>query len=304
MTRASVLARAGLVGHPSDGYGGATLAVTLSNFAAHVAVEPGPTLDIAPEGDDQWPAGGRPLVAAAVARFARRNPDFDPNGVRIRYRSTIPRQLGLGGSSAIVIATLRALAGLANDTIPDEELPALALAVETEQLGIAAGLQDRVVQTHGGLMFMDFASSRYERVAAKLLPDLFIAWRPGTGGSSGTAHADVRARFAMGDATIVAAMTTLAALAHEARAALEASDHHAFAAALDAGYDVRASIFGLDQRHTELIAIARALGLPATYTGSGGAIGGVVADPAALAALERRLHPLGARVARAEICLA
>ena len=262
MASASAFARAGLVGHPSDGYGGATLAVTLRNFVAHVEAEPAEQLDIAPACEGQWPEGGRPLIEAAVARFARAHDGFEPRA-RIRYRSTIPRQLGLGGSSAIVIATLRALADLHGTTLPDAELPALALAVETDELGIAAGLQDRVVQTHGGLVFMDFARTRYESLPCSLLPELFVAWRPDAGGSSGLAHAGVRERFARREPTIVAAMTALAALAHDARAALEGADHAAFAAALDAGYDLRARIFELDERHTELVdsrALARSAG--------------------------------------------
>jgi glucuronokinase len=300
MASASCFARAGLVGHPSDAYGGATLSVTLANFAADVDARPATELDIAPAGDGQWPEGGRPLIAAAVARFAREHPGFDPR-VRVRYRTTIPRQLGLGGSSAIVISTLRALAGLAGTTIPATRLALLALAVETEELGIAAGLQDRVVQAYGGLVFMDFARERYEPLPCTLLPALFVAWRPAAGGASGGAHAGVRERFAQGDRTVVAAMATLGRLAHDARAALEAGDHDAFAAALDAGYDVRARIFELDPRHTALIDAARALGLHATYTGSGGAIAGIAPDPDAIAHLTQRLAPLGAHVALADV---
>ena len=302
MASASCLARSGLVGHPSDGYGGATLAVALHNFAAHVDAEPAAALDIAPACDGQWPEGGRPLIAATVVRFAREHPGFDPR-VAIRYRSTIPRRLGLGGSSALVIATLRALAELAGTTIPETKLPPLALAVETEELGIAAGLQDRVVQTYGGLVFMDFASHTYEPLPCELLPALFVAWRPDAGGSSGDAHAGVRERFAHGDRDVVAAMSALAQLAHDARAALEARDLDAFAAALDAGHDVRARIFDLDPRHTELIDAARALGLPATYTGSGGAIAGIApgAGADAIIDLAERLRPLCAHVARADV---
>lgn len=302
MASASCLARTGLVGHPSDGYGGATLAVALHNFAAHVDAEPAAALDIAPACEGQWPEGGRSLIAAVIARFAREHPGFDPR-VAIRYRSTIPRQLGLGGSSALVIATLRALAELAGTTIPETKLPRLALAVETEELGIAAGLQDRVVQTSGGLVFMDFATHDYEPLPCELLPALFVAWRPEAAGSSGGAHAGVRERFQQGDRTITAAMATLGQLARDARAALEANDHDAFGAALDAGYDVRARIFDLDPRHTELIDAARALGLHATYTGSGGAIAGIASGAGAdgLTQLAERLRPLGAYVAHADV---
>jgi glucuronokinase len=298
MATASALARTGLAGHPSDGYGGATLSVTLRNFAAEVDVVASDTLDIAPAGDDQWPEGGERLIRAAVARFERDCAPL-PTSVRVRYRSAIPREVGLGGSSAIVIATLRALAQLTNTEIARERLPHIALACETEELGIAAGLQDRVVQAYGGLVFMDFARGVHEPLDPRLLPPLFVAWDPRAGGASGDAHAEVRARFDAGERRVLAAMGTLAGLAHEARGALEAEDHAAFAHTLDAGYDVRASIFALDPRHAAMIAAARELGLSATYTGSGGAIAGVATDPERTDALRSRLEAEGVCVAAA-----
>jgi len=304
---AEVPARAGLVGHPSDGFGGATLSVTIENFSARVHAHAASELDIAPEGDGQWPEGGLPLVSAAVERFARHcdsvSAQFDPV-VHLRYRSMIPRQVGLGGSSAIVLATIRALGSVADVHLDPADLAHLALAVETEELGIAAGLQDRVVQSYGGLVFMDFdpqhvaaeGHGRYEPLDPALLPPLFIAWRPDAGGSSGAAHAAVRARFDRGEPRVADAMAALAQLAHEARDALLAGDHASFAAALDAGYYARASIYDLDPRHTALVAAARHRGLSATYTGSGGAIVGVASDPEALRQLEDDLAADGVRL--------
>ena len=307
---ASAPARAGLVGHPSDGFGGATLSVTLENFRAEVQAAPAQALDIAPAGDGQWPEGGLPLVSAAVICLCRHCVAIGApfhGRARIRYASTIPRQVGLGGSSAIVIATLRALAALAGTDIAREQLPALALSVETEELGIAAGLQDRVVQTYGGLVFMDFDEAlvaehghgRYEPLSSALLPELFLAWHPAAGSASGAAHAGVRERFARGERRVVYAMHTLARFAHEARAALMTGDRAAFAAALDAGYDVRASVYELDPRHSAMIEHARLLGLSATYTGSGGAIVGVASDPDAVVRLARELSAEGVSVAPA-----
>jgi len=309
-TTASAPARAGLVGHPSDGFGGATLGVTLDNFRADVRAAPAQALDIAPAAHGQWPEGGLPLISAAVICLCRHCASIGTpfhGHARIRYASTIPRQVGLGGSSAIVIATLRALVPLAATRIECERLPALALCAETEELGIAAGLQDRVVQTYGGLVFMDFDEAhvaehghgRYEPLSSALLPELFLAWHPSAGSASGAAHAGVRERFARGERRVVRAMTTLAVLAHEARAALLAGDHAGFAATLDAGYDVRGSIYELDPRHSAMVQHARLLGLSATYTGSGGAIIGVASDPDAVVRLGRELSAEGVSVAPA-----
>jgi len=300
----SVPARVGLVGHPSDGYGGATLAVTLANFAAHVEVRPFAALEIEPAGPGEWPEGGQPLVRAAVDRFrahcAASGVVYEPR-VSIRYGSTIPREVGLGGSSASVIATLRALAESSGVPIDRERLPRLALSAETDRLGIAAGLQDRVVQTYGGLVFMDFESDHHEPLDPDLLPALFVAWDPSTSGGSGAAHAGVRVRYMRGERDVLDGMRVLGRLAREARVALEHGDREAFALALDAGYNVRAGIFDLDPRHTAMIDDARRVGLPATYTGSGGAIVGVAGDPAAVEHLERRLAARGVRVVAATV---
>ena len=79
----------------------------------------------------------------------------------IRYESNIPRQVGLAGSSAIIVATLRCLMEFYGVDIPQRVQPSLVLSVETEELGIAAGLQDRVIQVYEGVVFMDFAQGSH-----------------------------------------------------------------------------------------------------------------------------------------------
>src|SRR5205807_342590 len=154
-------ARAALAGNPSDGFGGATLAVTVPDYCAEVEVSPADCDAVEP---------GSPLVAAALRRFVRET----GNGVakHLRWRTSIPREVGLGGSSAIVIAALRALCAMHELDIAPGTLAELALAVEVEELGIHAGPQDRFAQAHEGLTFMDFAGDppSVERLDTALLP--------------------------------------------------------------------------------------------------------------------------------------
>ena len=78
----------------------------------------------------------------------------------LSYDTNIPRQVGLAGSSAIVTSTLKCLMNFFNLTehdLPKPKRASLALDVETSELFIQAGLQDRVVQTYEGLVDMDFA---------------------------------------------------------------------------------------------------------------------------------------------------
>jgi glucuronokinase len=198
----------------------------------------------------------------------------------VRWATTIPRGVGLGGSSAIVIAVLRALAELQGAKLPEAELAEMALAVETEDLGIAAGLQDRVAQAYGGLMFMDFADGgrRYERLDPALLPPLVVAWRSDAAEDSRTVHDDLRARFTDGEPMVRQAMASVARCAWGARAALLSGDRDEFARCVDATFDARAGMIALAPRHVEMIEVARACGASANYTGSGGAIVAVCKD--------------------------
>jgi glucuronokinase len=224
-------------------------------------------------------------VRAALSRFASRQGQPELSAA-VRVRTTIPRQLGLAGSSAVVIAVLRALAAAHGTELDPRTLAQEALAAETEELGIAAGPQDRLVQAHEGLLFMDFATGEVEPLPTDLLPPLFVAPRRDPGEPSGTVHIGLRERHAAGDPAVHAAMHRLADLTTRARDALLAGDHGAFAACLSGSFAVREALVELDPRDARGIEVARARGLHANYAGSGGAVVGVLADadPAELAA--------------------
>jgi glucuronokinase len=273
---ARVDARAALAGNPSDGYGGAVLAVTLGGLSAWAEIGDG---------------AANELVTAAVRRFAARRPEAAE--AAIHWRTSIPRGVGLGGSSAIVIATLRALCERYGEAIDDVELAELALAVEHDDLGIAAGLQDRIAQAFGGLTYMDFAHGRYERLGPGLLPPLVVAWRADMGGSSGHVHGDLRARFERGDRVVREGMEDLARLAAAARAALVEGDRRGFARAVDGSFDVRQRMLSLEPAHVEMVQTARQAGAAANYTGSGGAIVGVCRDERHADAVAGALGDLG-----------
>jgi len=283
---ASAQARAALAGNPSDGYGGRTLAVALGDFSAEACVAPAAAFSFGTPGDR---AAMAPLVDAAIARFARlAGGALAPCAVEVR--TTIPRQLGLAGSSAIVIAVLRALAAATGTALEPRVLAAEALAAETEELGIAAGPQDRLVQAFGGLLYMDFATGDVEALPAEALPPLFVAHQAATGAPSGTVHGALRRRFEAGDRAVVDGMRRLADLTADARAALLARDVAAFAALLGASFDLRADMVALDPAEAAGVLIAREHGLHANYAGSGGAVVGVFqnADRDRLAEAYRR----------------
>ena len=290
-------ARAALVGNPSDGFGGKTISVALGEFAAEAIVRPSDRLQIVPAeqdrnvyaGVDELVAdveangyyGGLRLVKAAIKRFADHcrecGHDFDGR-VAVAYSTSIPRQVGLGGSSAIVIATMRALAASSGLALDPAGLARLALSAESDELGIPAGLQDRVVQAFGGLVYMDFdpeATHPFEQLDPALLPPLFVAYRSDASEPSAAVHSDIRARFERREPELIEAMGEVASLAERGRACLLAGDRRGLGELMAANVAARSRIVELDPRHARMIELAGTLGAPANYAGSGGAIVGI-----------------------------
>jgi glucuronokinase len=322
-------ARAGLLGNPSDGYGGRTISIILRNFGARVSLHESADLHIEPQEPDrerfsdighlvesvgrEGYYGGARLVKAAIKTFHDWcvEHDIDTGGRKfaIRYHSTIPRQVGLAGSSAIVTATLRALMACYEVDIPREILPGLVLSAEVDELGITAGLQDRVIQVYEGCVYMDFSEGAagrggqgvYEPLDPGLLPDLYVAYRTEPEKVSGRVLNDLRTRFEEGDPEVIATLERIAAIAEEGRGALLENDRTRLAELIDENFDLRSRIMKISDASRAMVAAARACGASAKFTGSGGAIIGTYEDKAMLEALVENLNNVGARVIRPEI---
>jgi glucuronokinase len=307
-------ARAALIGNPSDGYYGNTISLIVKNFAAAVSLTESAALEVEPAGEGRSTFGSlddflrdvnhsgyasASLIKASIKRFAQRcalqGIELPSRNFTLRHTSNIPVQVGLAGSSAIVTATLRALSTFYGVSIRRELLPALALAVEEQELGIAAGLQDRVAQVYEGLTYMDFdrtfmarhGHGQYEALDPALAPPLFIAYQTEPAESSAVFHNDIRRRYDAGDPLVIEAMQTLAQLALEGRGCLLTGDHEQFARLMDRNFDVRRTIYDLNPSHIAMIDLARNLGAAANFTGSGGAVIGVYRDEAMFDQLQR-----------------
>jgi glucuronokinase len=291
--RGVAFARAALAGNPSDAYGGAVLALTLGSWSAQVEAEPSVRFTVTP---------GSPLVGTTVRRFAQ---EFDPAALTtsVQWTTSIPRGVGLGGSSALVIATTRALCRLFRKELEPDRLADFALAVETEGLGILAGPQDRVAQAYGGLMFMDFGLGQdgnlYERLDMNLLPPLLIAWRDDAAKHSGDVHGALHERHRSGDEQVQKTMSGLAAAARDARSALQSGDIQRLCECVDQTFELRRQIIELDERCVRMVEVAREHGAAANYTGSGGAIVAVCRDWDQLELVKRSLRLIECQVSQA-----
>ena len=309
IVREKAYARAGLIGNPSDGYHGKTISLSVKNFQTDVVLYEWPDLEILWSENDRnrfgsihqlvhdvklhGYYGGIRLVKATIKRFAEyclnyQYPLHDRN-FSIRYQSNIPRQVGLAGSSAIIVATLRALMKFYDVSIPLHLQPSLVLSVEMGELGITAGLQDRVIQCYEGLVNMDFSKESmqredgleygvYQSMESKLLDHLYIAYGTEESEPTETTHAPLRVQYDQGVPEIHVAMQQFAELTTEAKQALEDADLSRLAQLIDANFDLRASICDLSPSHLKMIECARLVGASAKFAGSGGAIIGTFQD--------------------------
>jgi glucuronokinase len=332
LTRKRAYARAGLLGNPSDGYHGKTISFSVRNYWAEVVLYEWDAVEIVLADDDRARFdsvhdlardvrlhgyyGGIRLIKATIKRFVEHcragNVQLHDRKFSVRYETSIPRQVGLAGSSAIIVAMLRCLMEFYEVQIPLEAQPTFVLMVEHEELGIAVGLQDRVIQVYEGLVYMDFDPAcahqvdglrcfRYEPMDPALLPPLYLAHHETLGEPTEVFHSNIRERFGRGDADVVAAMRRFAGLAAEGRRALLARDVGRLAQLVDANFDTRRSIYRLPQWQIDRVETARAAGASAKFAGSGGAIVGTCGSDEIFERVRSNLATIGCRTLKPDV---
>ena len=322
-------ARAGLLGNPSDGYFGKTISFALSNFRARVLLYPSGRLEIKPSKADlplfenlqdlyqttRWRGyyGGIRIIQALIVRLMdycqARGIELEERNFTLEYESNIPQRLGLGGSSAIVTAALRALCQYFGLEIPLPIQANLVLETETRELDVPAGLQDRVAQAYQGLVYMDFSRDlmesrgygEYERLDPGLLPAVYVAYRTSLSEGTEVFHNRIRERWNRGEPEVVEAMRTWAAYAERGRTCLLERDYGLLGELIDANFDMRARIYRIGRGNLEMIHAARRAGATANFAGSGGATVGTYADEAMFGRLVETMKAIGVAVIKPKI---
>jgi glucuronokinase len=324
-------ARAGFLGNPSDGYFGKTISFAMSNFRARVLLYPSGRLEIKPSKADlpvfeslddlyrttRWRGyyGGIRIIQALIVRLIdycrQRGIDLEERNFTLEYESNIPQRLGLGGSSAIITASLRALLQYYEIDIALPQQANLVLETETLELGVPAGLQDRVVQAYQGLVYMDFSRplmesrgfGEYERLDPCLLPNVYVAYRTSLSEGTEVFHGNLRERWRRNDPEVVEAMMLWASYAEQGRDCLLNGDFKRLDELVDANFDLRARLFRIDRGNLDMVEAARRAGATANFAGSGGAIVGTYADPDMFDRLTDYLKPLGVMAIRPKIAV-
>ncbi|KAG4128611.1 hypothetical protein ERO13_D09G029800v2 [Gossypium hirsutum] len=297
-------ARVGLLGNPSDVYFGKTISFSLANFWAFVTLEPSPHLIINPHPihdlvqfdsldhlvnrlQSEGYYGGVRLLMSICKLFHKHckdnNINLSPGNFTLSYDSNIPRQAGLSGSSAIVCAALSCLLDFykVRHLIKVEVRPNLILSAEKE-LGIVAGLQDRVAQVYGGLVHMDFSKENMDKMGhgiytpmdISLLPPLHLIYAENPS-DSGKVHSTIRQRWLNGDELVISSMKEVADIAAEGKSAILQKNYQKLAELMNRNFDLRRCMFGdecLGALNIEMVEVARRVGAASKFTGSGGAV--------------------------------
>uniref|UniRef100_UPI003217A5D6 mevalonate kinase family protein n=1 Tax=uncultured Draconibacterium sp. TaxID=1573823 RepID=UPI003217A5D6 len=310
--------RAAVIGNPSDGYFGKTIAFVFSNFVANVQLYQTPELEIKPQRLDVTSYknmqalvedinfagyyGGMRLLKGMIKVFyeycSANNIQLASKNFTIQYNSNIPLRLGLAGSSAILSACLKAICLFYEVYIAPATFANLVLSVENNELGISAGLQDRVAQAFEKPVFMDFNKKimnkqgygNYQVLNTSNFPNFYIAFRKNLSSGTELVHNNLKARFDIGEEKVLDAMNRWGQITEEFKMALEKNEHETMHNLINENFDLRRSLIPISKGNIEMVELARFVGASAKFTGSGGAIIGTYSDEKMFSKLKDTLN--------------
>lgn len=206
-------------------------------------------------------------------------------GVELLTRADVPAGSGLGGSGALDVALVAALAAARGEHYDDAEIAELAFQLEATELGLAGGRQDQCAAALGGWHELTFSDGGIERVspidvsreqADDLARSLVLVYTGETHFSSQT-HRRVWDAYAGGHPEIVDALGIMRDLGAEAAAALRGADWERLARVVDENWRQQqrldATIATPGVRAVEqALRAAGVWGVKATGAGAGGCL--------------------------------
>ena len=323
--------RAALIGNPSDGYFGKTIAFVFDNYKASVQLYETPELCFIPSKRDYTEFesladldnkicnfgyyGGIRLLKAAARKFYIH---CTANGIKlpernftIRYESDIPNRLGLAGSSAIITAAMRAMFEYYGLSISNAALANLVLMTERDELSIPAGLQDRVAQAYNTPVFMDFNRAHMEEFGYGIyeqidIPDglnFYVGFRTDLAEGSEILHSRLREDYNAGRPEVLAAMAEWAELTDKMMQALSDRNRYTIAQLINRNFDLRCKVCSgsISAKNRRMVELARECGASAKFTGSGGAIIGTYENEAMFDKLRSTLKSYNVEIIRPHI---
>jgi len=287
---ASAPGRAGIIGNPTDMYGGAVLSCSVG-MRARVVIGEGDGLSFCADGRECHIAGRQDLrprgdlfdVARATVDYMR----LPPLACRVEYRSNIPVGSGLAGSTALLAALVQGLLAWQGRLVSHYRLAEIVRYVELNHLKIMGGYQDAYMASFGGLNYMDFRGKEFYREAdAELFATVeplgpFVSRLPfvlaftGVRHSSNAIHKPLRERWLEGEAIVVEGYRRITELARTGKKALLTGDWALLGRLMNENHAIQRDLGGSGEVNERLIQAALragALGAKLAGAGDGGTI--------------------------------
>ncbi len=297
MIRVTAPGRAGIIGNPTDGYGGTMIACSIKN-RVEVLIEKNRELII------ENPFGRKVLkwrndfdnqgdyfdVVRSVLRYFKL---YDLKA-KITINSNIPVQAGLAGSTATLSAILSAVLAFIGQVHNRYELAELNRVIELHYMKCHCGYQDAYMTTFGGLNYLDFRGKEYYKeleheiyaTVEPLAPFIeklpFVIAHTGIKHHSGNFHKPLRDRWLEGEKLVVDGYAEIAHIAREGKKALLKQDWDELGYLMNKNHEIQDSITDSGEQNNYMIRVAKdngALAAKLAGAGGGGTIIALTLDP-------------------------
>ena len=284
--------RAGIIGNPTDMYGGSVLSCSVG-MRARVTLTPCNSLILVTDDQecrikdqaDLRPQGDLFDVARAILDYLH----LPRLACRVEYVSEIPLRSGLAGSTALMVALLQGLLAWQDKFLSAYHLAEMARYIELNHLKVACGYQDAYMCTFGGLNYMDFRGKQfYRQTEAELFATVeplapyvkrlpFVLGFTGVRHASGSVHKPLRERWLEGEPEVVNGYERITEIGRMGKKALLMEDWPLMGELMNENHAIQRDLGGSGESNERLIAAALEAGAPGAKLAGAGDGGTIIA---------------------------
>lgn len=240
-----------------DMYGGMVLNVTIDMYA-YCTLEPtddGYVEFIAADRNESFRSEAGileidkllPLHKGVYNRIVKDFCDGKPLSLRMTTYSDAPAGSGLGSSSTMVVAILKAYMEWLNLPLGEYDMASLAYEIEREDLGLSGGKQDQYAATFGGFNLIEFYDNhrvivnplRLKNWIRNELENSLVLYYTGTSRDSAKIIDDQIASTKKKDGHSLEGMHELKAAAHEMKECILKGNFDGFAECIRRGWEAK-----------------------------------------------------------------
>ena len=318
--------RASIIGNPTDIYGGSVVSCALEQ-RAYAAIEPSDVTILEVCGVETTVSDWESTlafqhdeldVARAVLGFLFHTVHPQPLGIgnlwrkidherllprlvqehfKLTAQTDIPRQAGLGGSTAILAVIFACFLERLNVSLNAYEMAEAIRWIEANVLGVSCGYQDHYMIVFGGLNYLDMRGKEMQRQdedepfatveplhgVVRKLP--CVVAHTGVARDSGSVHGSIRPRWLAGEEKVRKGYERISEIGRLGKKALVEEDWRRLGRLMNENHAIQRELGGSGPSNEALIKLALdagALGAKLAGAGRGGTIIALHPDPAQL----------------------